>query len=294
MRRIFKEIQKRQLQRKNAPSRTLDFLPENGEVKERFNVEAHRNLTIKKRTGTVERHDLNRFHKDEAKLVPTELDIVILIDGSGSMNGGSPSPLQSALQASVILYEAAAGKDMKMNVYVGLWGDSEAPILIRPGDDRAKIGKAMEGAKRGLNSGTSFAPAVAKVAETIGDQRGKSGTLSGFTHVLILSDGDIFDASPSAENIKTMFQYSDKVTFDTAIITAQKGTAMENMAKSIKAQKPFQDVGVVLSRDPNKVPMEIVNLLLAKVQKCGSFTAIPNSQKRRAMKKAHNKMDKKP
>lgn len=300
VRKIFKEVQKRQLQRKSSMSRSLDILPENGEVKERFNTEAHRNLTIKRLVGGVEKDDLNRFQKDEVKLVPTEIDIVILIDGSGSMgsalnhNSNNPSPLQIALQASVILYEAAAGKDMHMNVYVGLWGDSNPPIIIRPGDDRMKIGKAIEAAKSGLNSGTDFAPAVVRVAKTIGEQRGKSGVLSGFTHVLILSDGDIFDIDTSKEKILTMFKYSDKVTFDTAIISSNAETAMQRMAKSLKAQKPFQEVGVVLGNNPNEVPMEIVNLLLTKVQKCGSFTAIPNSKKRRAMKKAHNKMDQKP
>jgi hypothetical protein len=296
VRKIFKEIQKRQLQRKSVMSKSLDILPENGEVKDRFNMEAHRNLTIKKLAGGVEENDLKRFNKDENKLVPTEIDIVILIDGSGSMGsamGSGPSPLQSALQASAILYEAAAGKDMKMNVYVGMWGDSDPPILIKPGDDRITVGKAMEKMRGGLNSGTDFAPAIAKTAETIGEQRGKSGTLSGFTHVLVISDGDMFDVAESKEKMHTMFEYSDKVTFDVAIITANRGTQMEKMANSMKSRKPSQEMGVVLGSDPNKVPMAIVGLLLDKIRKCGSFTAVPNTQKRRAMKKAHNKMDKK-
>lgn len=287
VRKIFKDVQERQLQRKPAMSRTLDILPENGEVKDRFNAEAHRNLTIKKATGQVEEQDLKRFHKDEIKMVPTEIDIVILIDGSGSMNG---TPLNSALQAAAIMFEAASGKDMKMNVYVGLWGSSDPPIIIRPGADRIKIGQEMEKARKGLNSGTDFAPAIVKVAETIGDQRGKSGTLSGFTHVLIISDGDIFDDSKSKEMIQTMFAYSDKVTFDTAII-GSKGTKMEQVSKNIKGTKPYHEFGVTIGNDPNQIPMEIVGLLLEKVRKCGSFVAVPNSQKRRAMKKAHNKMD---
>jgi hypothetical protein len=40
--------------------------------------------------------------------------------------------------------------------------------------------------------------------------------------------------------------------------------------------------------------MAIVGMLLEKVKKTGSFVAVPNSQKRRAMKRAHNKMDPKP
>lgn len=291
VRRLFKDVQDRQLQRKSAMSKTLDILPENGEVKDRFNVEAHRNLTIKKQTGQVEESDLKRFHKDEVKMVPTEIDIVIAIDGSGSMNG---TAINSALQASAILYEAAAGKDMKMNVYVVMWGSNDPPVLIKPGDDRMKIGKAMEGARKGLNSGTEFAPAVKKIAQTIGDQHGRNGTLSGFTHILVLSDGDMFDRDSAHKAIGTMFDYSDKVTFDVAII-GHADTNMEKMAKDFrKGRKTFQEIGVFLGKDPEKIPMGIVGLLLEKVRKCGSFTAVPNSQKRRAMKKAQNKMDRKP
>ncbi len=290
VRKLFKDVQERQLQRKRAVSQTLDILPENGEVKDRFNQEAHKNLTIKKLTGNVEEQDLKRFHTDQVKMVPTEIDIVIMIDGSGSMNG---TPLLSALQSAAIMFEAASGKDMKMNVYVGMWGDSDPPMLITPGADRVEIGKAMAKAQKGLNSGTDLAPAIKKVAKTIGEQRGKSGTLSGFTHVLIISDGDMFDAEKSKERIKTMFEYSDKITFDTAII-GRPGTNMERMAKEIKGNKSFQDVGVSLGSNPEEIPMGIVGLLLEKVKKTGSFTAVPNSQKRRAMNKAHNKMDPKP
>ncbi|MDE2337028.1 MAG: VWA domain-containing protein, partial [Alphaproteobacteria bacterium] len=293
---IFKKVQEMQMQTQITKSKSLEILPQDGEVKDRFNVEAHKGLTIKKAMGSVEEDDLKRFHRDENKLVPAEVDIVIMIDGSGSMDMSGyalkgVTPLQSALQAAAILYEAAAGKDMHMNVYVGMWGNDKPPVLIKPGDDRVKVGQAMETMRKGLNSGTEFAPAVPKVAETISEHRGKSGALSGFTHVLVISDGDAVDELPSKEKIATMFKYSDKVTFDVAIITAQKGTAMEKMAKALGAKKPHQQVGVVLGKDPNEVPMAIVGLLLEKVRKCGSFKAVPSSKKRRDMKKALNKMD---
>lgn len=296
VRKLFKKVQELQLQKQVVQSKTLEMLPEGGELKERFDLEAHRSLTIKKLTGSVEEEDLKRFRKDENIFVPTELDIVILIDGSGSMGMDSykvqgVTPLQSALQASAILYEAAAGKDMKMNVYVGMWGNSEPPIHIKPGDDRVKVGQAMELMRKGLNSGTDFAPAVKKVAETIGEQHGESGTLTGFTHVLVITDGDSADKQASKEKMATMFQYSDKVTFDVAIITAKKDTAMEGMAKDLGGKKPSQEVGVVLGSDPNQVPLAIVGLLLEKVRKCGSFKAVPNNKKRAEMKKALNKMD---
>lgn len=293
VRKLFKDVQERQLQRKIVQSPKLDIIPESGEVKERFNVEAHRNLTLKKVTGQMTADDLKRFHTDEVKMTPTQIDIVIMIDGSSSMNSnrvGGVSVLDCALQASAIMYEAAAGKDMNINVYVGLWGDSNPPIILRPGADRVKVGQAMQAARSGLHSGTDFAPAVKKVAEVIGEDRGKSGVLSGFTHVLILSDGDIFDQAKSTEMMNTMFTHSDKVTFDVAVM-GRTDSNMEKMARTVKGHKPFQQVGVALGSDPNTIPLNIVGLLLEKVRKCGSFTAVPTSQKRRAMQRAHNKMD---
>lgn len=290
-RKLFKEVQKRQLQPKKAVSRQLEILPENGEVMERFNIEAHRNLIIKKATRDVEEHDLRRFQADEKIMVPTEVDIVILIDGSGSM---VPSPLDSALQAGAILFEAANAKDMKMNVYVGLWGSEDPPILIRPGDTPTKIGQTMQAYRKGLNSGTDLAPAIRNTAQVIGEQRGRAGTLSGFTHILVISDGDIGDAEEAIKVIDTMFTYSDKTTVDTAVISQRHGdTSMEEMAKNASkkmAKKDYHVVGTAREIDANRVPDSILGLLLEKIRKCGSFNAVPNTEKRRAMRKAHDKM----
>lgn len=301
VRKIFKDIQERQLQRKIVQSRQLDMLPDNGDLKGSFNNDAQRNLTIKKAVGFVEREDLNRFHKEETKLVPTQVDIFIMIDGSGSMGhaigrmSANPSPLEVALQTGAILFEAASGKDMNMNVYVGLWGNANPPILIKPGDDRVKIGQAMEASKSGLQSGTDFAPAVEKMLEVASDQREKSGVLSGFTHVLILSDGDAVDKPQDViSRIKAIFDNSDKVTFDLAVINGNKGSPMEQFAKNIKGSKPFQNFGVVVGKDPEQIPMSIVGLLLDKIRKCGSFVAVPTSKKRRALQRAHHQITQKP
>ncbi len=282
------------MQPKKAISKQLEILPENGEVKERFNLEAHRNLIIKKSTRDVQEQDLKRFQTDERVMVPTEVDIVILIDGSGSMTGGSsPNPLECALQAGAILFEAANGKDMRMNVYVGLWGNEDPPILIKPGDTSTQIGQAMQGARRGLNSGTDLAPAIRNTAKVIGEQRGRAGTLSGFTHILVISDGDIGDAQQAQKAIETLFTCSDKTTIDTAVINSNRQTEMDTMIKGIgkKTTRDYHVVGVSHTFNPDQIPDSILGLLLDKIRKCGSFKAVPNTEKRRAMKKAHDKIE---
>ena len=62
VRKLFKKVQELQLQRQVVQSKTLEMLPEGGELKERFDLEAHRSLTVKKLTGSVEEEDLKEIH----------------------------------------------------------------------------------------------------------------------------------------------------------------------------------------------------------------------------------------
>jgi hypothetical protein len=301
VRKIFKKVQERQLEEKKQISSDLDIIPENGELLERFNTEAHKNLVIKSKLGTVEEADYKRFHKDETVTTPTEIDVVLMIDGSGSMGqasfqgGRSMTPLDSALQTAAILFEATSGQDMAINVYVVMWGHRDKHLIqvpIKPGASRVEVGRAMQAMRSGLNSGTDMAPAIEKVVETIAEQRGKSGTLSGFTHIINLSDGDISDATETTKKLKEMFTYTDKVTFDTALIGGRKDSDMAKASKAAKGTKPQHDVGVLYETDPNKIPMAITGLLLDKIRKLGSFKAVPNAQKRRELKKASHEMNK--
>lgn len=296
IRKIFKKVQEKQLEEKKTISKDLDFLPENGELLERFNTESHKNLVIKQKIGNVEENDFKRFHKDETITTPTEIDVVLMIDGSGSMGMGSPSPLDSALQTAAILFEATSGQDMNINVWVVMWGHSDKnkiAVPIKPGANRAEVGRAMQAMRSGLGSGTDMAPAIEKVAETVAEQRGKAGTLSGFTHIINLSDGDISDPGPTVEMLKTMFQFTDKVTFDTALIGGSPNSSMARASRDGKGTKPQQEVGVVYETNPEKIPYAVTALLLDKIRKLGSFKAVTNAQKRREMRKAAHNMQNK-
>jgi hypothetical protein len=163
-----------------------------------------------------------------------------------------------------------------------MWGDKDPKVLIRPGDDKVKVGDEMERAHKGLNSGTDLAPAIAKMAQVIGEKRGSSGTLSGFTHVIVVSDGDLYgeDVDRSKRNIANMFKHTNKVTFDVAII-GKPDTNMEGMAKEMNraaGRKPGQQVGVAVGADPEQVPFALVGLVLDKINRSGSFTAIPHAK----------------
>lgn len=49
-RKVFKRVQDLQMQNKKKKSSSMDILPQDGEVMDRFNMEAHKHLTLKKRS----------------------------------------------------------------------------------------------------------------------------------------------------------------------------------------------------------------------------------------------------
>ncbi|GEM_PF-1172776 len=291
VRRMLKKIQERQLQEAIKRDNKMDIIPEDSDVMDRFNMDAHKNLIIKKAMGDVKEEDLKRFRKDRVEQVPTSIDIVIMIDGSGSMNG---VPLNSAIQTAAILNEAARGKDMNINVYVGLWGNNTPPIRITPETKKQDIGAILEHSRQGLKSGTSMAPMFEVIADTVSKQRAKQQVLGGFTHIMAVSDGEISDAAESKKKIEELFQANKMVTFDVAILQKynQSDKSMEKAVKDLKGSKPWQKVTVTkrTEKEANDIPFAMTSALFDKIRKCRSFTAVPISKKKSDMRKAANRL----
>lgn len=84
----LKQIQEKQLQSIQAPSRQRTLLPADGDF-ERFLPKAWDQLGEKKLSGNVQLRDYHLFRADHEKFKPSSIDAVILIDGSGSMRSWS-------------------------------------------------------------------------------------------------------------------------------------------------------------------------------------------------------------
>ena len=292
--RILRKIQERQLETEQRRSRDLEKLPE-GHDMGRLDRGAHRNLILKQATGqAIEDQDLDRFDKDKPFKKPTKLDVAILIDGSGSMEsgGGKLTPIQSALLGATILFEGS--KRRGFNNYMMLWGNNDPPFLAKPGDDPKTIGENILKSKKGLNSGTDLAPAIKKLTGEMAVNRKGAAPYTGYTHVIILSDGEIFDKDVAMEAINTLMTSSKYITMDFVIL--KKGnseTEMEKLAQEVKKGRPHQKIGVIAENDGTRMAALILGLILEKIAGGESFTAVPSEQKRKSFRRASARMPEK-
>ncbi len=283
----LRRIQEHQLQTKRTVGKSLTVLPEDGEI-DRLNPGAHRDLIIKQKTGqTLEESDFKRFRTDRDKQIPTEIDIAILIDGSGSMSSKrqTMTNMELAMRTAIILYEAA--RQVKgVNVYIGMFGPKDPPILAVPGTDIATTGKNLDAARKGMGSGTDLAPGIVKMVQTLADAREPTDKLVGYTHLMIITDGDIFDEAESRQKLETLYDHTDKITVDVAIIDPRTNTGMDNLANNTKANRKAQKVGLVHEIDEKKVADSIIGVLFHKMRIAGSFVAQPKGRKRQEFKRA--------
>lgn len=294
----LKKIKELQIQRKTVLGKKKTILPKAGEL-DRFDLTSHRDLIVKRKTNQeIKEKDLERFSDDAVESDETTVDFILLVDGSGSMNSGGQkgsngeniTALDVALTTSAILYEASR-KVGGIRVHVGMWGEGDVKWLIQPGDKRNKVGQVFASAKTGLHSGTRLSPAVLSTAKMFSEEKSKPGDLSGYTHVLVISDGDIGDAPDTQRMLEKLLKHSTETTVDFAILKQNgAGSSMEDVAKAIDTIRPVQKPTVAKKNNFEEMPLAIVKLLFKKVRQSGSFVAKPTNKKKSAMRRAYNRM----
>jgi len=75
-----------------------------------------------------------------------------------------------------------------------------------------EIGRKLEGARKGLAGGTSLAPAIRMGLHTLAQHRARPGINSARSHIIVLSDGDIFDEGEAAQVINETLTTCPDVT----------------------------------------------------------------------------------
>jgi len=170
-------------------------------------------------------------------------NFTFLIDGSASMGSvwaarysGGPyfsthkSPLHTAL-SSLKMTVTDKSLSRKGDILSALWGETGgAKWLI--GDINPKNGTSFPDIEKGLNSGTDFAPAIREFEVLV-----KSMLPSKVKqHLVIVSDGDLFDREKSRDSLETLLRSNDNITVDFSILSCRNNkthTKMHNLAASL-------------------------------------------------------------
>ncbi len=289
----LERIKKKQLQTKTVRSRSMTLTPRAGEM-DRFNSSAQRDLKIRQKTKQkMELEHFERFHDDQNEQEETTVELILLVDASGSMTSShntQHSPMDVAITTAVIIYEAAQ-KVGGMRVHLGLWGDENVVWAVKPEDNRYQIGKNFEAARNGRGTGTQLSPAIRETAHMYATEKTKPGDKTGYTHILIISDGDVNRNDQPAKHIEHLMKNVKEVTIDAAIITPRDSDkAMEQELEKVKTTKRHQEITIAKKADFREMPLAITDLLCKKIVRSKSFVAVPTKRKRSAMRRAHNRM----
>lgn len=276
---MFRLIQERQRLRLERQSRDRSLFPEDGDFS-RLDQESYRAFVIREYTGQpIDYEDVQHFRQDDVFIEPAQIEVVIMIDGSGSMEGNK---IRSAVQTGGIIYEGA--KRCGCDTYINIWGDAKLRLLAQPDDDPTQIGRAIAGALNAASGGTDLAPAVIHMTRTLAGARHKSEAAQGYTHFIIVSDGDINDPSAAKIAIDRLLQHCPYATVDMAIINTSTETEMAKLGKGIQPKEPGQRVNIVHA-SVDTLHERILDLLYQRMQMT-DLDAVPAHQKSQAFQKA--------
>ena len=304
-RNLLVQIQEKQAKITHNPTHMRSILPDDGDMT-RFDEASHESLVTKLLTGqNIGEQDARRFVIDEETKAPASIDVVISIDGSGSMyqnhssnyTSWSHSPIQAGINIASILNEAAKkprnhrSKDAEGDIRIWgmVWGNNPPSMIMQPGDDPIKVGKAIAGLKESRGWGTDLAPAVKHTTKALAEHKGNPNTPVGFTHQIVVSDGDIADPAAAAISVDRMLENNRQTTFDVVVI--QEGqTEMDKVVKAMQKKHGEARVKLVHCDNPEQAHASILTLLRERMLATGHSRAVPFQEKQKDFKKAYEAM----
>jgi hypothetical protein len=299
---LIDQLRARQLEyeARIAPEHTL--LPVDGDTR-RLDRGKHTQLVKRILRGQpVEEADAQRFEGDKSAPIPSNMDVVLLVDGSGSMHESSGSngqswpfpPIKSGMHAGCVLNEACKSDvtaKRHANFYMGLWGNAEPLMLVKPGDDKREIGKRIAGIRQNQGWGTSLAPSIRHITGQLADgQKQHSGANSktGYSHIIVLSDGGISDSNASFETVRKLLENCPMTSVDFVVVENGK-TALDDVANKLKEKFPGR-VGAYHHTSTATVSDGLETLLLERIQNTPISPTVTGEHKRATLERAHHAM----
>jgi hypothetical protein len=305
---LLVHIQEKQAKVTQRPTYKRELLPEDGDMDGRFDAGAHEKMMTRLITGQkVTEDDARRFVVDEEKKTPASIDIVLHIDGSGSMYSPMSSrgtqwefsPIEAGIQTACIINEAAKkprnhanpkGKEGDINVWTNVWGNDPPLLIAKPGDDSLAVAKAISGLKESQGWGTELAPAIVHTTKQLAEHKADPNMPVGFTHHIIISDGDIGDPATALLKIDKLLQGCSQTTVDVVII--QEGdTKMDEVIRRAQTKYGEARVKLVHCNNPANAHSDILALLRDRMMATGYSKAIPYRDRQRDFQKTYATME---
>ena len=295
--RTYKKIRSQQRRQIRKMSRNHVFLPRDGDLRGRLDRGKVIQTKFKQATGqpiTIE--DLKKVKTDEPDFADSTIEFTAMIDGSGSMPmfdlGNGVTAMEVALQSAVINYMAA--RKAGIDAYIVMWGDSKPRVLATPDTPLKEVGEAVERVRNGIRSGTNLAPSFVSSIEAMANHKNNNGTISGSSHMLIYSDGDIGDPREAAKMLEIISRNAKNLSVDVAVLRPKSSdwggvTAMENVFQGVIDKTGDRVVGIVRGNDAQQVPMDLAHRVLSRVKKF-KVKVEPDSKKRGRLKSLHQQL----
>jgi hypothetical protein len=174
---------------------------------------------------------------------------------------------------------------------MGLWGNKEPLMLVKPEDDKREIGKRIAGVTQSHGWGTSLAPSIRHItAELAEGQKQHSGANSktGYSHIIVLSDGGISDSNASVESVRKLLENCPMTSVDFVVVENGK-TEMDDVANKLKDRFPGR-VGVYHHDSTATVNDGLETLLLERIQNTPITPTVTREHKRATLERAHHAM----
>ena len=296
--RIYQNIRAEQRRAIRKMSRDQhSFIASDGNFLGRHDMEKSRRTKLKQAFGQpVNVEDFKKIKRDEQAFADSTIEIISLIDGSGSMPmknlGNGVNAMEVALQSAVINYMAA--RKAGIDGWIIIWGNAKPLVVASPDMPLKEVGENVQRVRGGINSGTALAPGFDTTMQTLAEHRNKNGTISGSSHIMVYSDGEIQDEAAAQQRIETITQGTKNVSIDVAVLVSKGSreapTEMERMINKITAKSGDRKVGVLRGDDARTVPLELSRRTLQRVKRF-KVEVVPDDRKRAIYKAVSRKLN---
>ncbi len=296
--RIYQNIRAEQRRAIRKMSRDQhSFIASDGNFLGRHDMEKSRRTKLKQAFGQpVNVEDFKKIKRDEQAFADSTIEIISLIDGSGSMPmknlGNGVNAMEVALQSAVINYMAA--RKAGIDGWIIIWGNAKPLIVASPDMPLKEVGENVQRVRGGINSGTALAPGFDTTMQTLAEHRNKNGTISGSSHIMVYSDGEIQDEAAAQKRIEAITAGTKNVSIDVAVLVSKGSreapTEMERMINKITAKSGDRKVGVLRGDDARTVPLELSRRTLQRVKRF-KVEVVPDDRKRAIYKAVSRKLN---